>query len=139
MLVSDNKTRTHLATAEELPYKDDKRVDSQLHRLISELLHLILEWIWERRQDWFFGVDIGLYYDPDKNAIARVGLGIDAEVGTFMSLTREWLYWYNETGTCYQTRDEKALAQKAVVRAKEGAEKMAAKLRELGIAPDDLD
>lgn len=250
MLVSDNKTRTHLPTAEELLHKDNKPVDSQLHRFISELLHLILEWIWERRQDWFFGVDIGLYYDPDKNAIApdgflclgvpryreggetrlsyitwdenevapilalevvsktpggefkrkkriyakvgvlyyviyapwrrrqrrlmiyrlngngeyelidrnpvwmpEIGLGIGTEVGTHYSLTREWLYWYDEVGIRYSTpqedcalRDRQAKqeakarlkAQKQAKQAQKRAEKMAAKLRELGIDPEEF-
>ncbi len=55
---------------EELPYEDGKPVDSELQDLIAHLLKSVLAYIWAYRQDWFFGIDIGWYYDPDKSAIA---------------------------------------------------------------------
>ena len=70
MLISDNKTQKRLPTMEELPYQDGKPVDSELQDLIAHLLKSILAYIWANRQDWFFGIDIGWYYDPDKSAIA---------------------------------------------------------------------
>jgi len=70
MLISDNKTQKRLPTMEELPYEDGKPVDSELQDLIAHLLKSVLAYIWAYRQDWFFGIDIGWYYDPDKSAIA---------------------------------------------------------------------
>ncbi len=70
MLISDNKAQKPLPTMEELPYQDGKPVDSELQDLIAHLLKSILVYIWAYRNDWFFGIDIGWYYDPDKSAIA---------------------------------------------------------------------
>jgi Uma2 family endonuclease len=58
---------------EELPYKDDKPVDSELQDLIAHLLKDILALTWASRNDWFFGIDTGWYYDPDESAIAPDG------------------------------------------------------------------
>jgi len=58
---------------EELPYKDDKPVDSEAQRLIANLLKSILAYIWADRKDWFFGLDMGWYYDPSESAIAPDG------------------------------------------------------------------
>jgi Uma2 family endonuclease len=51
-------------SSEELPDSDDTPVDNELQDLIPGLLKLILSQIWGDRQDWFFGVDMGIYYDP---------------------------------------------------------------------------
>lgn len=58
---------------EELPYKDDKPVDSELQDLIAHLLKDILALIGSERKDWFFGIDVGWYYAPDESAIAPDG------------------------------------------------------------------
>ena len=70
MLISDNTSQKRLPTMEELPYQDGKPVDSELQDLIAHLLKSILAYIWPNRNDWFFGIDIGWYYDPNKSAIA---------------------------------------------------------------------
>jgi Uma2 family endonuclease len=54
----------HLPTAEELPDSDDTPVDNQLQNDIPNFLLSILYMIWADREDWFFGVDMGIYYDP---------------------------------------------------------------------------
>ncbi|NES71824.1 MAG: Uma2 family endonuclease [Okeania sp. SIO2D1] len=51
-----------LPSSEELPCSDDTPVDNELQNLIPNLLLNILDFIWPERQDWFFGVDMGIYY-----------------------------------------------------------------------------
>lgn len=53
-----------LPTAEELPDSDDTPVDNELQNLVPNLLLAILAVVWRDRQDWFFGVDMGIYYLP---------------------------------------------------------------------------
>ncbi|MBH8573352.1 Uma2 family endonuclease [Nostocaceae cyanobacterium CENA369] len=53
-----------LPTAAELPDSDDRPVDNELQNLVPNLLLAILSAIWNDRQDWFFGVDMGIYYLP---------------------------------------------------------------------------
>ncbi|MBW4620808.1 MAG: Uma2 family endonuclease [Cyanosarcina radialis HA8281-LM2] len=62
-----------LPSAEDLPDSDDTPVDNQLQHLIPGLLEAILALIWAERMDWFFGVDMGIYYDPDLPAIVPDG------------------------------------------------------------------
>ena len=65
--------RACLPSAEGLPDSDDTPVDDQLQHLIPGLLEMILAHIWSERMDWFFGVDMGIYYDPYQPAIAPDG------------------------------------------------------------------
>ncbi|MDZ8139414.1 MAG: Uma2 family endonuclease [Nostoc sp. DedQUE04] len=53
-----------LPTAAELPDSDGTPVDNELQNLIPNLLLAILSAIWRDRTDWFFGVDMGIYYLP---------------------------------------------------------------------------
>jgi Uma2 family endonuclease len=62
-----------LPSAKDLPDSDDTPVDNQLQHLIPGLLELVLAFIWSERMDWFFGVDMGVYYDPNKPAIVPDG------------------------------------------------------------------
>ena len=62
-----------LPTAEELPDSDDTPVDNELQDLIPSLLKAVLALLWEERWDWFFGVDMGIYYHPEKPAIVPDG------------------------------------------------------------------
>ncbi len=62
-----------LPSAEDLPDSDDTPVDNQLQDLIPHLLLDILALIWSDRQDWYFGVDMGIYYDPYEPAIIPDG------------------------------------------------------------------
>ncbi|NEO97422.1 MAG: Uma2 family endonuclease [Symploca sp. SIO2E9] len=50
-----------LPTSEELPCSDDTPVDHELQNTIPNLLRAILLLIWAAREDWFFGVDMGIY------------------------------------------------------------------------------
>jgi Uma2 family endonuclease len=62
-----------LPSSEELPDSDDTPVDNQLQHLIPTLLEAILALIWAEQQDWYFGVDMGIYYDPKEPAIVPDG------------------------------------------------------------------
>ena len=192
----------YLPSSEELPDSDDTPVDNELQDLIPGLLKAMLALIWSQRWDWFFGVDMGLYYNPDKPAIVpdgflsigiprfidenlrrsyvlweeqklptlvlevvshtyrgeyttkkemyakelgilyyvvynsqrkrkehleiyklvngeyqllsgspvfmpEIGLGIGTEKGTYQGITREWLYWFDETGKRFLTPEER--------------------------------
>jgi len=63
----------YLPRAEELPDSDDTPVDNELQILIPILLRAILALNWAERRDWFFGVNMGVYYEPDKSAIVPDG------------------------------------------------------------------
>jgi Uma2 family endonuclease len=70
----------YLPSADELPDSDDTPVDNELQELIPALLKSILLMLWEKRQDWFFGIDMGIYYDPDLPPIvpdAFLSLGVE--------------------------------------------------------------
>ncbi|MDJ0661430.1 MAG: Uma2 family endonuclease [Crocosphaera sp.] len=72
MLLNYNP-RHCLPSAEDLPDSDDTPVDNELQDLIPHVLKDILALIWEERMDWYFGVDMGIYYDPYQPAIVPDG------------------------------------------------------------------
>ena len=77
------ETRT-LPTAEELPCSDDTPVDNQLQNDIPNFLLSLLASIWADRDDWYFGVDMAVYYNPDEPAIVPDGflaLGVKHDTG----------------------------------------------------------
>lgn len=51
-----------LPSATELPDSDDTPVDNEFQELIPGLLRSILTLLWKDRQDWFFAIDMGIYY-----------------------------------------------------------------------------
>jgi Uma2 family endonuclease len=231
----------YLPSAEELPDSDETPVDNELQELIPGLLKAILLILWSERMDWLFGIDMGVYYDPDEPPIvpdgflslgierfydeelrpsyvlwdenvvpilaleivsqnyrkeysdklnkyeelgvlyyviysprrrrkprlevhklvngkyelqagnpvwlAEIGLGIGCERGNYCGLTREWLYWYDESGNRYPTPEEQIkqaqkraeLAEQNAQAAARRAQQLAEQLRALGIDPDTLD
>ncbi|KJH72833.1 Uma2 family endonuclease [Aliterella atlantica] len=52
----------YLPSATELPDSDDTPVDNEFQELIPGLLRSILALLWKDRQDWFFAIDMGIYY-----------------------------------------------------------------------------
>ena len=69
-----------LPTAEDLPDCDSTPVDSELQEFIPSFLKALLIEAWADRHDWFFGIDMGVYYSPDEPAIVPDGflaLGVD--------------------------------------------------------------
>ncbi|MBH8577019.1 Uma2 family endonuclease [Nostocaceae cyanobacterium CENA369] len=70
----------YLPSAEELPDSDETPVDNELQELIPGLLKAILLLLWAERMDWLFGIDMGIYEDPEKPAIvpdAFLSLGVE--------------------------------------------------------------
>jgi Uma2 family endonuclease len=49
-------------------------VDSILQELIPGLLKAILMDIWQERNDWLFGIDLGFYYDLNRSPVAPDGM-----------------------------------------------------------------
>jgi Uma2 family endonuclease len=70
-------------TADELPCSDDTPVDNELQEIIPSLLKSILRMLWATRMDWFFGIDMAIYTDPDRPPIVPDG---------FLSLNVERVY-----------------------------------------------
>ncbi len=69
----------------------------------------------------------------------EIGLGIGREQGTHQGWTREWLYWYDAAGNRLLTPEEVAMqASNRATLAEQRAERLAARLREMGIDPDSL-
>ena len=70
----------YLPTAEELPDSDDTPVDNELQILIPILLRAILVLSRIDRMDWFLGINMGVYYDPNQPAIVPdsfLSLGVE--------------------------------------------------------------
>ena len=63
----------YLPSAEELPDSDDTPVDNELQILVPALLRAILSCLWSERQEWFLGVNMGVYYDSKMPAIVPDG------------------------------------------------------------------
>lgn len=63
----------YLPTEEDLPDSDDTPVDNELQNLLPALLRGILSLLWAERMDWFFGVNMGVYYEVGKPAIVPDG------------------------------------------------------------------
>lgn len=67
-------------SSDELPDSDETPVDNELQDLIPGLLKAVLAFVWADRMDWFFGVDMGVYYDPNIPPIVPDGflsLGVE--------------------------------------------------------------
>ena len=77
-----------------LPDSDDTPVDNELQDLIPHLLKSILALVWANRWDWFFGVDMGIYYDPKEPAIAPDGfLSLGVERFFDERLRLSYVFW----------------------------------------------
>ncbi|MBD2446400.1 Uma2 family endonuclease [Nostoc sp. FACHB-152] len=73
-----------LPSSAELPDSDDTPVDNELQNLIPNLLDAILALAWSQRTDWFFGVDMGIYYAPNTPQLVPDGflsLGVERFIG----------------------------------------------------------
>ncbi|MBD2184471.1 Uma2 family endonuclease [Aerosakkonema funiforme] len=83
-----------LPPAECLPDSDDKPVDNELQDLIPHLLKTILAFAWANRWDWFFGVDMGIYYDSKESPIAPDGfLSLGVERFIDEELRSSYVFW----------------------------------------------
>lgn len=76
---SGETSHVRVQLAEELP-DDETPVDNELQELIPGLLKAILLILWAERMDWFFGIDMGISYHPDKPPIVTdsfLSLGVE--------------------------------------------------------------
>jgi Uma2 family endonuclease len=64
-------------TEDDLPYTDNQPLDNELQMLLPTLLRAILALLWADREDWFLGINMGLYHP-----LLPTALGPDA----FLSL-----------------------------------------------------
>lgn len=62
-----------LPSAATLPDSDETPVDNELQELIPSLLKMVLALVWSGRQDWFFGIDMGVYIHPDEPPLVPDG------------------------------------------------------------------
>jgi Uma2 family endonuclease len=51
-----------LPTSDELPCSDDTPVDNEDQNFLPNYLLFLLQLIWQDRNDWYFGVDMGIYH-----------------------------------------------------------------------------
>jgi hypothetical protein len=73
-----------LPTAEELLSSDETPVDNQLQNDLPNLLLNLLAFIWAGRDDWYFGVDMAVHYNPHEPAIVPDGflaIGVKRDIG----------------------------------------------------------
>jgi len=78
----------------DLPDADDTPVDNELQDLIPGLLKLLLASIWAERQDWFWGTDMALYFDPEDQPLVPDGfLALGVPRVRDENLRRSYLLW----------------------------------------------
>ena len=81
-------------SSEELPDSDDTPVDNELQDLIPSLLKAVLAMAWADRMDWFFGANMGVYYDPNQPPIVPDGfLSLGVERFFDENLRRSYAIW----------------------------------------------
>ncbi|BDT11279.1 Uma2 family endonuclease [Arthrospira platensis NCB002] len=57
----------NLPTSDELPDSDDTPVDNEDQNFLPNYLLFLLAIIWKDRNDWYFGVDMGIYHTSGEN------------------------------------------------------------------------
>ncbi|NER83945.1 MAG: Uma2 family endonuclease [Leptolyngbya sp. SIO1D8] len=63
---------------------DKPPVNTEIQHLIPNLLEVSLATVWANRTDWFFGIDMGIYYDAEKSPLVPDGflsLGVERFIG----------------------------------------------------------
>ncbi len=87
---------------------------------------------------------VGGHYEPaeliqGRLLIPELGLSLGLWRGNFQSINRLWLRWLTVEGDLIPLPDEKAtVAQQRATAAEQRAEQLAARLRELGVDPDQV-
>jgi Uma2 family endonuclease len=98
-----------------------------LQQLGDQLLHV-------------FGLREGRYVALPEPWLAQVGLGLTLWEGTFEGITTTWLRWCDREGNLLLTGAERATeAEAKAAKAEAKAAQLAARLRDLGIDPEQLD
>ncbi len=147
----------YLPTADELPCSDDTPVDEDwswrkppAKEVRNELQYYVIYNSKRRRKPKLeiHKLVNGRYELQDSNPfwMPEIGLGIGYERGDHCGLTRDWLYWYTADNIRYPTPAEQIkqvqlqVVQERSQLAQERmrSNKLVAKLRLLGIDPDEL-
>jgi Uma2 family endonuclease len=98
----DDDILLSIPTEYDLPDSDETPVDNELQILVPVLLRAILSYIWATRFDWFFGINLGVYYDPTEPAIGPDG---------FLSLGVQRVRPNSELRLSYVVSQEKVMPQ----------------------------
>jgi Uma2 family endonuclease len=90
-----------------------------------------------------FGLERGRYREIELEAerfwFESLGLGLGIWEGAYQGVVGRWLRWYDQSGGWLPTLAEQAsLATLQAEQANDRAERLAAKLRELGVDPDSV-
>jgi Uma2 family endonuclease len=99
-----------LPTEEDLPDSDEKPVDNELQVLAPVLLRAILTYIWSDRFDWFFGINLGVYYDENEPAMVSDRLEVIGPDG-FLSLGVARVRPNGKLRRSYVLKQEKVMPQ----------------------------
>jgi Uma2 family endonuclease len=84
----------YLPITEELPDSNDEPLDNELQELIPGLLKATLLIMWAERMDWFFGINMGIYYEPEEPPIVPEGfLSLGVERCYDEDLRRNYPLW----------------------------------------------
>ena len=73
--------------------------------------------------------------------LPEIGLGIGKEIGTYQGITREWLYWFDETGKRFltpeeriqQSEEQRLESERKRLEAEEKAQRLTEMLKQLGV------
>jgi hypothetical protein len=90
-----------------------------------------------------FGLERGRYQEVQLEEsrfwFEALGLGLGIWEGAYQGVVGRWLRWYDQSGGWLPTLAEQAsLATLQAEQANDRAERLAAKLRELGVDPDSV-
>lgn len=86
-----------LPSSDELPCSDDTPVDNEDQNFIPNLLLFLLKQIWADRDDWFWGVDMGIYHTTGVSHLVPVipdgflSLGVERHKGG--SSRKSYVLW----------------------------------------------
>lgn len=94
--------------------------------------------VFDRYKDklWFFKLIEGEYQEQDVSNrrywLEDMGIGLGVWQGEYEGITRPWLRWYDANGVWIPNKDERIEQERS------RAERLAAKLRALGIDPENV-
>ena len=94
-LLQTDPTLPRLPTENDLPDTDHQPVDNELQLLVPFLLQAMLLLAWAERQDWFMGVNLGLYHtlhQPPIGPDAFLALGVE-RVRENSKLRKSYVAW----------------------------------------------
>ncbi|NJN49511.1 MAG: Uma2 family endonuclease [Alkalinema sp. RL_2_19] len=106
----EDELQVVIPTEADLPDSDEQPVDNELQVLAPGLLRAILAYLWADRFDWFFGVNLGIYYnaqEPSKPASKPDVIGPDG----FLSLGVERVRTNQELRLSYLVWQEQVMPQ----------------------------